>query len=318
MSLDIHWDQLDEEVEELVRMQLNDRFDQLSLPDFCGGLHVTSFSFGSRPPEIALTDITDPYPEFYLPDPPVAEEEREEDKMTRDNISFGPETSPASWTSQDGEGWRESLVSAPEHLPFATSLSAHLPLPYPMMYRPPRAFSVSGSLTRPGQHLMLSRDQGRPEEGNHRGTSFRRGGPSHPNDPYQISYPSEPPRTPKYLGEDHPRYSDQSSRYDRQGSRYGGEGVRYDGDSPRSPPPHSGWREEYEEEEGSPLGMGRAEDVQFTVNLEYKGDMRLVLQTELRLNFPSTAFLSLPVRLVVTDLAIKGNLRDQRRMKEAW
>ncbi|KAI8827172.1 uncharacterized protein EV422DRAFT_582818 [Fimicolochytrium jonesii] len=47
---------------------LNTRFQQIDRPPFLGPLAVTDFDFGDVPPEIKITDICDPSPEFYLPE----------------------------------------------------------------------------------------------------------------------------------------------------------------------------------------------------------------------------------------------------------
>ncbi|CUS21713.1 LAQU0S03e08988g1_1 [Lachancea quebecensis] len=45
-------------------------------------------------------------------------------------------------------------------------------------------------------------------------------------------------------------------------------------------------------------------DLQFLVEIDYKGDMRIGVSAELALNYPSPSFMSLPVKLSITDLGI--------------
>ncbi|KAK9767682.1 Mitochondrial distribution and morphology protein 12 [Basidiobolus ranarum] len=57
-------------------------------------------------------------------------------------------------------------------------------------------------------------------------------------------------------------------------------------------------------------------DVQIHFGVSYSGDMRLTISTELRLNYPSIAFMSLPVRLTVTGFSFSAvaaiaHLRDR-------
>lgn len=45
-------------------------------------------------------------------------------------------------------------------------------------------------------------------------------------------------------------------------------------------------------------------DLQFIVDLDYKGDISIELTVNLLVNYPSTHFISLPIKLIVTDLVI--------------
>ncbi|ORY05104.1 hypothetical protein K493DRAFT_311093 [Basidiobolus meristosporus CBS 931.73] len=47
-------------------------------------------------------------------------------------------------------------------------------------------------------------------------------------------------------------------------------------------------------------------DAQIHLSVTYNGDMRLTIATELQLNYPSIAFMSLPVRLTVTGFSFSG------------
>ncbi|KAJ3021337.1 Mitochondrial distribution and morphology protein 12 [Thoreauomyces humboldtii] len=71
MSFLINWDLLNDGQEaEALRSFLNARFRQIDLPPFLGPLQVTELDFGDVPPEVAVIDICDPAPEFYLPEDP--------------------------------------------------------------------------------------------------------------------------------------------------------------------------------------------------------------------------------------------------------
>jgi len=51
-------------------------------------------------------------------------------------------------------------------------------------------------------------------------------------------------------------------------------------------------------------------DAQMHVEMKYEGDMRMTVATELRMNYPSLMFMSLPVRLSVTGFSFHGkNMR---------
>lgn len=71
MSFLINWDLLSDGKEaDALRQFLNDRFKEIERPPFLGPLQVTEFDFGDVPPEVAIKDICDPSPEFYLPEDP--------------------------------------------------------------------------------------------------------------------------------------------------------------------------------------------------------------------------------------------------------
>ena len=75
MSFDIHWDKLDSEVAKKVQDALNSHFrSATNKPSFIGDIEITDFSFGTVAPQVEITDITDPFPEFYLPDEEVFSE----------------------------------------------------------------------------------------------------------------------------------------------------------------------------------------------------------------------------------------------------
>ncbi|KAJ3108006.1 Mitochondrial distribution and morphology protein 12 [Phlyctochytrium planicorne] len=69
MSFAINWELLsDGEAAEKFRSWLNERFQEIERPAFLGQLYVSELDFGDIPPSIEISDITDPIPEFYLPD----------------------------------------------------------------------------------------------------------------------------------------------------------------------------------------------------------------------------------------------------------
>ncbi|KND02576.1 uncharacterized protein SPPG_03034 [Spizellomyces punctatus DAOM BR117] len=71
MSFLINWDLLSDGAEaDSLREFLNARFREIERPPFLGPLQVTELDFGDVPPDIAIKDISDPSPEFYLPDNP--------------------------------------------------------------------------------------------------------------------------------------------------------------------------------------------------------------------------------------------------------
>src|SRR3954451_7378853 len=74
MSFDIFWDKLDKQLAQKVQDTINEQFRTTSnKPSFIGDIEISDFDFGTIPPSIEIIDVTDPFPEFYLPDNTVVE-----------------------------------------------------------------------------------------------------------------------------------------------------------------------------------------------------------------------------------------------------
>jgi len=67
MSLHLVWERLDKELSQELATLLEKKLNTLEgKPDFIGEIKVSNFSFGTALPEITITDITEPFDEFYL------------------------------------------------------------------------------------------------------------------------------------------------------------------------------------------------------------------------------------------------------------
>ncbi|PVV03107.1 hypothetical protein BB560_002432 [Smittium megazygosporum] len=68
MSFDFKWSKLDDRVSEELTQKLNAFFQNINTADSAvGGLKVLELDLGSTPPELELVDITEPFVEFYVP-----------------------------------------------------------------------------------------------------------------------------------------------------------------------------------------------------------------------------------------------------------
>ncbi|CAX40658.1 mitochondrial inheritance complex (MDM12/MDM10/MMM1) subunit, putative [Candida dubliniensis CD36] len=67
MSFDINWNQLtiDDTINQSIKEFLDQQFKKISLPSFISNLSVTDFNLGEIPPEITIRHIGDPFEEFY-------------------------------------------------------------------------------------------------------------------------------------------------------------------------------------------------------------------------------------------------------------
>ena len=70
MSFLINWPLVsgDEGLVSNLMQELNDLLQTNDKPNFIGQTKITRFDLGSIPPEITVTNIQNPYQEFYLPD----------------------------------------------------------------------------------------------------------------------------------------------------------------------------------------------------------------------------------------------------------
>lgn len=67
MSFELDWDKLvaDPAINEGIRSFLDDQFQKVQLPAYINGLTVTDFNLGSIAPDITIRHISDPFEEFY-------------------------------------------------------------------------------------------------------------------------------------------------------------------------------------------------------------------------------------------------------------
>ncbi|KAH9001375.1 hypothetical protein EDB92DRAFT_1787985 [Lactarius akahatsu] len=68
MSIDLDWNKLDSSLASSLIVILNRQLQSATRPSFIGPVEVTSFDFGSQPPEIELVDLRDIYRDFLEDD----------------------------------------------------------------------------------------------------------------------------------------------------------------------------------------------------------------------------------------------------------
>ncbi|KAG9285901.1 hypothetical protein G9A89_013326 [Geosiphon pyriformis] len=79
MSFDIFWEKLDRTVAQKLQDLLNNHFRNANnKPSLIGDIEISEFDFGTLPPLLEIVDVTEPFPEFYLPDEDALEEQRSE------------------------------------------------------------------------------------------------------------------------------------------------------------------------------------------------------------------------------------------------
>ncbi|KAK4048960.1 Mitochondrial distribution and morphology protein 12 [Microbotryomycetes sp. JL221] len=81
MSIDLDWSALNAELTQNVIDFLETAFATTTRPNFLGDIHVTSFSFGDTEPELELLDVRDVFHEFIQADIDGDARQREEERV---------------------------------------------------------------------------------------------------------------------------------------------------------------------------------------------------------------------------------------------
>ncbi|ANB12209.1 ERMES complex subunit MDM12 [Sugiyamaella lignohabitans] len=335
MSIEIDWNRLLEdeaELSEKIRSFLDSQFESLTLPPYIESVSVTSFKFGDAVPEVTIKHISDPFPEFY------SDGSGDEEDGDSDNSDFD-----TSWPSEDAIDTTEELDSLHFHgrrsrrssrrentrsvedlrnvSPSISSLpSYHTDEELP---DPSRRPSFSRDVDQQ-QHLhdpfmanmnyfhpalssnLLSNMRSplyTPGPGHLYGSGIRspipevllspnRGAtsPIRTSASPDISIPSR--QIP--LGDTSRAFSDGQNQSPSSNQRNGprlGTPLSMDGSSTCQPEP-------------SVNPSPRDNDIQFFLEILYKGNMQLGITATLLLNYPSPSFVSLPVKITITGLEI--------------
>jgi mitochondrial distribution and morphology protein 12 len=86
MSIDLDWGKLDASFASSFIDAFNRQLESIPRPSFIGPIEVTSFDFGSQPPDIELVDMRDIYPDF-LDDDDEDEDDQDEEGGNDDNLN---------------------------------------------------------------------------------------------------------------------------------------------------------------------------------------------------------------------------------------
>ncbi|KAI0306670.1 hypothetical protein B0F90DRAFT_1808317 [Multifurca ochricompacta] len=115
MSIDLDWSKLDASLASSLISVLNRQLQSAPRPSFIGPVEVTSFDFGSQPPDIELVDLRDIYRDFLEDDEGGIDVEREPARSTSHDHD---EDEGFEWVSRRSAG-RGMAEEAPmyHHLP---------------------------------------------------------------------------------------------------------------------------------------------------------------------------------------------------------
>jgi distribution and morphology protein 12 len=268
MSFDIFWDKLDKQVAQKVQDIINEQFrTSNNKPSFIGDIEISEFDFGTVPPSIEIIDITDPFPEFYLPDNTVVDVDIKSDSLE----SNGNVNGVGSGNSNIGVGiggergrTRESVINSEQRMFHNNTTSS--------------SFTRSNTLNN--------------NNNNNRSPSFT---------------PIITPLSSSIVSDssvDYLNYQRQQQRL-REQTRNDGIPLHLRGDYNPQIDDHIQY--EPSNSEGEEVPLKQDTDAQIHIAVSYKGNMKMVISTELYMNYPSLMFMSLPVRLTITGFEFSGD-----------
>lgn len=305
MSVEIDWDRLLEDSENLsesMRSFLDTQFQKLPLPPYIKSLSVTSFSFGTIPPEITIKHITDPFPEFYT---------SEDDETTGEQTSYSQGS-----RNHHSNGHHNNHNHSHSHRP------SNAPPPPPTPHPPESVRSNSTSLP-----SYSAEDPAATTNDTNPFFSTTPPPPLSPNSaPHYFHYPFgsnllSTIRSPLYqslqslpsFGAMPIRPSSTSSASSTQAETNINptttvveeeEGEQQPNNNDESSGSSSGATPDGNDNTNNNNNIKNDEDIQFFLDVAYKGDVKLGVDATLLLNYPSPSFVSLPMKLIVTGLEV--------------
>jgi hypothetical protein len=330
MSLEVFWDKLDREVALMAQELLNSRFRSAPKPDVIGDLVCTHLDFGSQSPEIEIIDVTDPFPEFYLPDPHTLADSVQTMSMVDGEESHIYGYDPASTqhdTSLDNElaayttsspmGYHPRHGIGLHHRSISATTNAGMVGNQPLYEE--NDHYIMGDVTGPSAgvsphhsfELPIDRwettmaEEQINEDNNERlldsSTSYNEE-TTEPTLAHQQQQSHQHLMIDATSHQQQHHYNSNSNNDYRERSRINHHhtSLRLNNSSGRG-------NNHDNSKTTTMIGPERRDtDVQIQVRVAYEGNLQLTIATELRLNFPSMAFLSLPIQLTVTSFSFSG------------
>ncbi|KAJ3569405.1 hypothetical protein NP233_g5066 [Leucocoprinus birnbaumii] len=289
MSIDLDWLKLDASLANHVVDLLNRQLDNTERPSFIGPVEVTSLDFGSNAPDVELIDLRDIYRDFL-------EDDENEDhgpvKVTEGGMNgVGLDDEEGyEWVSRRAGVRRDSTASG-------SGGQHHLP-PHVRNndYRNSGEYFSSSSV--PSMDPWTSGLSRPPSFGGAYGLHSFGAGNDIP------LYRSPSPATPFVASPSPPDGHRQSLHVDgNPASNVGAIPSPVAGPLPASqnhaPQPHSALNEP---------PSNPHPNLQLHFHINWHSNLRISLQTSLRINYPSPMFMSLPIRLSITGLVFNGEL----------
>ncbi|CAM0138067.1 unnamed protein product [Umbelopsis sp. WA50703] len=334
MSVDVDWSKLDDSLSAKVRDFLNEHFKNITKPSFIGEVEVVGFDWGIEPPQIEITHIGEPFDEFYADDledeQPVTSETTEDIQENTSSYMNASKTESIAGHSQ----WPTGLSENNNNPYFAAGSQIY-----------GNGTNMSNPNISISQHELRSTYPAisTPTFNAYLLNSFHRSplvAPHHPfsSTPNLFSPTQSAPLSPT-LSSTAPRTSSSAIPPVNMESRHSvvsvGNGLdsslyRSDGlTNAGSALDLQDWIDDVEfprqigqtgsqgalddalaaavDESKAKLEQRKTEsDFQVHFSITYKGDMAMTILTELRMNYPSVMFMSLPMQLRVTALEFEA------------
>lgn len=328
MSIDLDWTKLDASFASSLINVLNRQLCNTPRPSFIGPIEITSFDFGSQPPDIELVDLRDIYRDFLEDDEGNIDAEKD---PVRSVGGQGPddEADEFEWVSRRSGMAEETPMyyhHLPPHVRYAPGPASDVfPSPSPSV-GPPLGGSPPGSVWNAGMRLptlgaLPRQPVAATAHSEHPRTySLSASAPASAAAAPPSSWKSFPSMQSHYspLDSTRPKAAAPSSSLPPSPSSFplhpGLAEIAMD------PPPLSMMAAAQDEPMAAPLQPPLAppaapmpEDeehpnLQLHLFVSWHSDLRLTLTTSLRINYPSPLFMSLPIRLSVTGLVFDGEL----------
>lgn len=262
MSLDIDWNKLDSTLATHVQHFLNRQFQNITKPSFIGNIEVTAFDWGTETPQIEITNITDPFPEFYEP-----EEQQEHEEEVNGSKQDNTTTSTIASSSSTTQSMDNETISSQHQSEYNTTrLSLNTPLSQQQRFNLMHSFHRSPFV-----------------------------GPQHPF----INTPTN--HVPNTFSDDGSSNSDHwnSMLESHQEDWIDDEDIIHTNHSSSQ---HTTTTNTNTNTKDKSTEM----DFQIHMLISYKGDMSMTVMTELRMNYPSVMFMSLPINLRVRSVEFEA------------
>ncbi|KAI9263184.1 hypothetical protein BDA99DRAFT_537194 [Phascolomyces articulosus] len=347
MSLDIEWSKLDQELAVHVQHFLNRHFKNIAKPSFIGDIEVTAFEWGTESPSIEITNITDPFPEFYEEEDPNPEDEENDDEDDDDNDNSNnnaTNTTPVSTTGRSTTGTpsiagsglnrlqpssttsADNLLNTSNNSIASSASSNNLRNRRPISMPPTSPPVLPSGLMSPSSEpfaRFATPGTATPQHRFNLGHSFHRSPFVAPQHPFHASYyhsppqyfpsPTTPPepswRTNTTGGTIPEDWIDDDEMLPTMAAanasvNSSGQSIQQQQPLPNASTTTTGAGTTTQNPQ---LNRPSTEmDFQTSMLISYKGDMSMTLLTELRMNYPSMMFMSLPIQLRVKSVEFEA------------
>ncbi len=276
MSVDISWETLTgghdgQELAETIREFVDERFQQIPLPNLIRSVKVHTFYFGKTAPEIVLKDVCEPLPDFYEGDEDDEDDERAEDTLPEPNVTHSNRNAKGKGAPRRLQDWELFEQTNNPSLTRGPLLGTTSNLGY---FHFPGLSSFSGTTTPLAAVAGAHFHNGLHSSDNH--TAQPRS--MEPGSPSSTASPSSRP-----VSRDHSHLNSQRAA-----------SAILDGLNDRTTRPSQ------PEIERSP------EDLQIVFHVTYAGDVRLSMTAEVFLDYPMPSFVGIPLKLNITGMTFNG------------